>query len=100
MRLTLTPGRPTSVAPGPNVNPSRSSEEPLRLRPGSNRCQCAGCGEYFASPTAFDRHQRVGNGDVRCLSEDEMRSRGMVRSDVGWWHASAAKWAPTDGGDA
>lgn len=56
------------------------------LRPGSNRCQCAGCHEFFGSVSAFDRH-RVGKPGVdrRCRSEFEMFARGMSRSDAGLW---------------
>lgn len=64
-----------------------------RLRVGSNRCRCGACGRFFGSVTAFDRHQRLARGDLRCLTDDEMRARGMVRGAAGWWYATAATWA-------
>ncbi len=62
------------------------------LLPGSNRCQCAACGHFFASPTAFDKHQRLISGESHCLGDDEMRDRGMILGINGWWFATPKKW--------
>ena len=47
-----------------------------------SRCQCSGCGEYFNSDTAFEKH-RVGQFGVdrRCMSLAEMtQSRNGQKS--------------------
>lgn len=58
------------------------------LRPGTNVCQCATCGEYFLSVSGFDRH-RVGDpANRRCLSNAEMRQRGMAKDAQNRWTRS------------
>ncbi len=56
------------------------------LKPGSRRCQCPTCGEYFNSVTAFDRH-RVGDFDTarRCLTVAEMEAVGFMRNAARFW---------------
>ena len=63
----------------------------MKLR--GDHCQCSGppykgCGEYFNSTAAFDRH-RVGPfmppGLRRCLTVPEMLAKGMVRNSKGFW---------------
>lgn len=52
-----------------------------------DRNQCAGCGEYFNSTSAFDKH-RTGDftsGERRCLGSEEMLERGMSRKADGFW---------------
>lgn len=52
--------------------------------------QCAGCGQYFNSSNAFDKH-RTGEhagGNRRCLTADEMTARGMALNKTGWWVGS------------
>jgi len=52
-----------------------------------NRSQCGGCGLYFSSVSAFDKH-RVAidkDGNRRCLDEAEMRAKGMDINERGWW---------------
>ena len=52
-----------------------------------DRCLCRGCGEYFNSTGMFDRH-RVGKyrpGERRCLTPDEMRVKGHLQNDAGFW---------------
>lgn len=51
--------------------------------------QCRGCGEYFRSNAAFDKH-RTGEfnhrpSQRRCLTVDEMLERGMVKNAKGFW---------------
>lgn len=58
---------------------SRGSNPMLPI--GTARCQCSGCGRYFSSVGAFDKHRREG----ACLSETEMLGRGMVVNDRGYW---------------
>jgi hypothetical protein len=48
---------------------------------------CSACKHTFTSDTAFDLH-RTGNFQQStrcCLTEDEMRVRGMTRNARGWW---------------
>ena len=55
------------------------------------RCQCGGCGDYFGSERAFDRH-RVGDyaepgqwqGARRCMTLAEMIEAGWHRSARGF----------------
>ncbi len=53
------------------------------------RSQCPVCNHLFAGTKAFDAH-RVGpftrkQKKRRCLSLREMRLRGMVQNEQGWW---------------
>lgn len=67
----------------------READEPPKLR--GCRCQCGGCGEYFGSTGAFDRH-RIGKyaepgkwkGTRRCLTLAEMERRGWRRNPQGF----------------
>jgi hypothetical protein len=53
------------------------------------RCQCGGCGEYFNSLGAFEKHRVGDHGkDRRCRSTDEMKSAGMALNPAGWWVGS------------
>lgn len=55
---------------------------------GTNKCQCAGCGEYFLNVRAFEYHRRTttGVGQDRgvavtpCASFDD-----LVRDSQGYW---------------
>jgi len=50
------------------------------------RNQCAGCGEYFNSNTAFDKHRTGKHGvDRRCRTKEEMQSKGMSVNHWGFW---------------
>lgn len=52
----------------------------------SSRCLCRGCGEYFNSVRAFDRHRVWASPTCRrCLSVYEMQRKGMcVNGDQFW----------------
>ena len=56
------------------------------MRLSGDRNQCPTCGQYFNSSAAFDKH-RTGplDGDRRCLTEPEMLSKGMAKSNSGFW---------------
>lgn len=55
-----------------------------------DRNQCRGCGEYFNSTFAFDKHRTGEHGkDRRCLTPDEMRAKGMDKNVAGFWISSA-----------
>ncbi|CAN1519153.1 hypothetical protein MCERE10_01812 [Burkholderiaceae bacterium] len=53
--------------------------------------QCPTCGHYFNSSVAFSKH-RTGDfttGQRRCLTTDEMLTRGMSVSSAGYWITKA-----------
>jgi len=51
-----------------------------------SRWRCRGCGEYFNSVHAFDRHRVCGSPTVRrCLTTDEMAGAGMSVNSSGFW---------------
>jgi hypothetical protein len=55
-----------------------------------DRNQCCGCGEYFNSTFAFDKHRTGDFGkDRRCLKADEMEAKGMSKNARGFWISSA-----------
>lgn len=63
----------------------------LALR--GNQCLCRACGEYFKSVFAFEKH-RTGTFRPlarRCLSEDEMRNKGMLKRGE-FWISSDRLW--------
>lgn len=54
-----------------------------------DRNQCQGCGEYFNSTFAFDKHRTGAFGkDRRCLTTDEMLAKGMSKNSAGFWISS------------
>jgi hypothetical protein len=62
----------------------------LRRTLTGDRNQCGGCGEFFNSTFAFDKHRTGEFGkDRRCLAADEMRARGMSTNAAGFWISSA-----------
>lgn len=53
---------------------------------GASRNQCPGCGLYFNSNKAFDKHRTGKHGvDRRCMTEQEMLNKGMCLNDAGFW---------------
>ncbi len=95
-RVVATGGHGNASSPV-NVEALEGIEEAPRLRAGSNRCQCARCGRFFGSVTAFDKHhRRIRDGNVQCLSDNEMWGSGMVQGATGWWYATAATWGPKE----
>lgn len=64
---------------------------PDKLRLTGCRCQCPSCGDYFASPRAFDRH-RIGayarpgefKHSRRCMTLGEMLAVGWCRDARGF----------------
>lgn len=56
------------------------------LKVGASRNQCRGCKEFFNSQSAFDKHRTGDFGkDRRCMTMDEMISKGMARNSAGYW---------------
>lgn len=51
-----------------------------------SRCLCRGCGGYFNSVHAFDRHRVWDSPAVqRCLNQEELVSKGMSINSSGFW---------------
>lgn len=51
--------------------------------------QCPGCGEYFNSTGAFEKHRTGKFGvDRRCKTPEEMTAAGMVKKADGFWIGS------------
>lgn len=70
------------------------------MRLSGDRNQCQGCGEYFNSSAAFDKHRigsfgaPMGDGTYmmhsrRCRSVDEMEAAGMAKNNAGFWITAA-----------
>jgi hypothetical protein len=56
------------------------------MRLTGDRNQCRGCGEYFNSTFAFDKHRTGDFGkDRRCMTMEEMMLKGMEKNDAGFW---------------
>lgn len=62
--------------------------------------RCRECNQVFAGIVAFDAH-RTGSftrKQRRCLTQDEMKARGLTRNEKGWWTTLAqeqrAFWHP------
>lgn len=52
--------------------------------------QCPGCGEFFYSTFAFEKHRTGAHGkDRRCLNREEMQEKGMVLREDGFWRSAA-----------
>jgi hypothetical protein len=52
----------------------------------SSRNQCGGCGQYFNSNTAFEKHRTGVFGiDRRCLNDQEMEAKKMAKNAAGFW---------------
>lgn len=53
-----------------------------------DRNQCRGCGEFFNSTAAFEKHRRGDFGNEenprRCLTPMEMSARGMAKNADGF----------------
>ena len=61
----------------------------LALR--GDHCACSVCNERFNSTAAFDKH-RTGDWQARrCMTPEQMRSKGMAISATGWWVTSSWK---------
>lgn len=56
------------------------------MKLSGTRNQCSGCGAFFNSNTAFDKH-RTGKYGVnrRCRTPEEMQKLGMFINIYGYW---------------
>ena len=60
-----------------------------KVKVSGDRNQCAGCGELFNSSFAFDKHRTGEFGkDRRCMTVEEMKSKGMDINAAGYWVTS------------
>lgn len=56
--------------------------------------ECTGCGEFFNSVYAFDKHQvwtrpdETGNQHVRCMSVRDLVAKGWAKNEGGFWVTS------------
>jgi hypothetical protein len=64
-----------------DIGPFTGKRPIVEIRPGSRKCQCGRCGLAFTSVDAFDKHQRLIDGAVICLSPETV---GLVFKN-GWW---------------
>lgn len=55
------------------------------MRLTGDRCQCSACGLFFNSTAAFDKHRDGPMIQRRCLSDVEMRAKGMAVNARGFW---------------
>jgi hypothetical protein len=59
-----------------------------------DRNGCPGCGKFFRSTAAFDKHRIGAFGvDRRCRTEVEMVAAGMVKRGEFWITAANPKYA-------
>lgn len=66
----------------------KANEMGVTLR--GDRNQCAGCDALFNSTHAFEKHRTGDHGiSRRCLTTEEMLTRGMVLGADGFWRGSA-----------
>lgn len=58
----------------------------IMMRLTGSKNQCGACKQYFNSNTAFDKHRTGKFGvDRRCLNEQEMVEKKMVKNASGYW---------------
>jgi hypothetical protein len=59
------------------------------------RCQCTACCDYFGNVVRLDRH-RIGDCHAgrRCLTVEELASRGWLRNARGCWFRPRAEQGP------
>jgi hypothetical protein len=56
-----------------------------------NRCKCGGCGRYFNSTSAFDRHRSGKPSERVCLDPESL---GMEVNGAGLWITGALPTVP------
>ena len=49
------------------------------------RCQCMACGQYFNRDSTFDKHRVGPMSERRCLTLEEMRTKGWQHNTAGFW---------------
>lgn len=56
-----------------------------------NRCLCSGCGRYFNSVGAFEKHRKGKPADRRCENPEGL---GMSKNKAGFWITSKMPLKP------
>ncbi len=99
LQTTTDKGAREKTRSRPAVAPQTKIPASLTLAIGSPRCQCAGCGRYFLSSSAFDRHQTLGkDGRAICHDPATLRTkdkrtntdRPAMVCKQGWWMTAKA----------
>jgi len=52
------------------------------------KSNCRGCNKVFGGVEAFDMHRTdpyMPRGSRRCMTDEEMLSKGLHQSKKGWW---------------
>lgn len=88
----------------PVVNDTRSQFSGLsggfkaprkELRTGSPVSECSDCGEYFTSPSSFDKHliRNEANPNIApaCMTPAQMREAGLSRNVNDVWTTGTGK---------
>lgn len=52
---------------------------------GNGGGHCTACHSSFTGDTVFDAHRVNDHGQRRCRTGDELRDRGFVLNERGWW---------------
>jgi hypothetical protein len=55
------------------------------IKIGTNFCKCPACGEYFTSDYPFRMHRTGPYTGRKCLSKEEMETKGMEFNRKGYW---------------
>jgi len=65
-----------------------------KLKPGTNYCLCASCGEYFGGVRAFEMHRSGPSRDRSCLAParvSDKHGKTLLELRGGYWRGSYGK---------
>jgi hypothetical protein len=62
------------------------------MKLNGNRCKCGGCGRYFNSVHAFDRHRSGKPAERVCLDPESL---GMEVNGAGFWISARLATVPS-----
>jgi len=57
----------------------------MKSKLSGDRCRCGSCGLYFTSTKNFEAHRRGAPDARRCLTADDLLSRGYGPNAAGFW---------------
>ena len=60
------------------------TSDPMLPFGNSSHCKCAGCGEYFKSVRAFEKHRKGVWAERVCMATPRMRDAGL-QQERGFW---------------
>lgn len=72
-------------------SPSAKSWEP-ELLPNRNFCQCSGCGFFFLSVAAFEKHRVGPAADRSCTTTPQLPDAGLLLDAHGYWRLPKRKF--------